>query len=156
MLTISRPQLDAQPLEPGGPVPRLPNLPVVGTQNSPVIPHWPQMLQQALRGQGLRSLILLPVGGCSVPGTVGPQMAPFWGAGKGASPSLKHILTPRPRLAQLSKPHVLTLLKFSTSDALRPLAAAILAQVSSFCIVYEAQVPLGSGLGRISGRFPDD
>ena len=44
-------------------------------QNSRVVPHWPHMLQQMLRGHGLRDVRVVVLVGLTVPGTCGPQMA---------------------------------------------------------------------------------
>lgn len=49
-MTMSVPQLEIQPFSPGAAVPGAPVLDLEMVQNSLVVPHWPQILQQALRG----------------------------------------------------------------------------------------------------------
>lgn len=47
---ISVPQLEMQPFVPAAAVPGAPVVDWVMVQNSEVVPHWPQISQQALRG----------------------------------------------------------------------------------------------------------
>lgn len=100
-------------------VPGAPVFDFVTSQKSLARPHWPQWLQQTLRGQGLRLASAIDwLAGRWVPGTVGPQTAFYigngqllrfsndgeagrdrgrptgTGAGIGAVPSLRQILTP--------------------------------------------------------------
>lgn len=52
MLMIAVPQFEMHPLVFGAAVPGAPVAEFVAVQNSSVVPHWPQISQQALRGQG--------------------------------------------------------------------------------------------------------
>lgn len=90
-------------------VPGAPVRDFVMVQNSSVMPHWPQISQQAFSGHGLRSARDLPsVGGC-VPGTCGPHTAFETGAGMGGVPLLRYILIPACRSSQPIQPQVFLL-----------------------------------------------
>lgn len=123
------------------------------TQKSDVVPHWPHILQQTLSGQGFISVILVPTGGVSVPGTVGPQTAFATGAGIGAAPELRHILTPTSSNEQPFHAQV-CLLYSSTFSIVRPFEAAIAEQLSSFTVWYTKHDPSAFGFGVRSGRVP--
>lgn len=96
-LAILVPQFDMQPFSPGGAVPGFPAGPVWFVQYLGVIPHWPQILQQTLSGQGLRAAMAVPLVGISVPGTVGPHTEFAIALGIGGSPVLRQMLKPMPR-----------------------------------------------------------
>ena len=66
---ISSPQLEMQPFSPGAAVPGAPVLEFDGLQKSPVVPHWPQMLQHALSGHSFSVLKSTSGGGGVVPFT---------------------------------------------------------------------------------------
>ncbi len=82
------PQFEMQPLVPGAGVSVFPVSDVVLMQKSLVVPHWPHMLQQALRGHGFRRASFDMSDGCRVPGTCGPHIALLKGAGIGGEPKL--------------------------------------------------------------------
>lgn len=85
------PQLEMHPLVPLSAVPGAPT--VVLVQNSDVVPHWPQTLQQALSGHGFKAERSLPLDTAGVPGTWGPHMALATGAG------IWEMLAPGPQYA---------------------------------------------------------
>jgi hypothetical protein len=94
LFTISIPQLAIQPFDPGVAVPGAPVSAGLGMQKSCVVPHWPQTLQQALRGHEFRSARVDMSAGLLVPGTCGPQTALETGAGIGGEPVERQMLPP--------------------------------------------------------------
>jgi hypothetical protein len=150
-LIMSVPQLEMHPFFPGAEVPGGPRDDFM--QKSDVVPHWPQTLQQALSGHGLRSAMLTPEAGFVVPGFCGPQTA-FWiGAGIGGAPELRHMLMPAYSKVQPDHPHV-PWFRLSSSFTVSPFAAAILSHQSPALTRYDAQLPSELGFGLTSGKLP--
>ena len=95
-----------QPFVPGAAVPGAPTGARVSVQNSATVPHWPQISQQALRGQGFSSPRAVEMEGVVVPGTAGPHTALGSGDGSGEKPLLKQIVCPSWRSLQPIHPQV--------------------------------------------------
>lgn len=128
MFVMFVPQLETHPFWPFGAVP--PVGPVTFVQYSGVMPHWPQISQQELRGHRLRAASAVPLVGIVVQGTVGPRCALETGTGIGGSPLLKQMWLSVWRLSHPNQPQVFLSLKSLMSDALSPLAAAMEEHVS--------------------------
>src|ERR1700761_1578706 len=140
LLITATPQLERQPFIPGTEVPGAPK--GRGIQNSSVVPHCPQMLQQALSGHGFKctqSLLLSPEG-FTVPLFRGPQTALDSGSGNGDSPSEIHILSSGWIPSHPDQPYVF-LFSRSISLTVRSFIPPILLHVSPFTVLWTAHVP---------------
>lgn len=107
---MSVPQLDMQPLLPGCAVPGAFVSAGSGVQKSEVIPHWPQISQQAFKRHGFNADQVEGFVVGVVPFTCGPQRAFGRFTGKGGFPVLRHITAPICRSEQPIQPHVWLLL----------------------------------------------
>jgi len=83
LFVMSVPQLDIQPLRPTADVPGALVVEAEIVRKSAVVPHCPQMLQQALSGHGLSDAKATDAAGFAVPGTCGPQTVFTTAAGIG-------------------------------------------------------------------------
>ena len=135
-------------MQPKVPVFAVPGAPVlVSTQKSLVMPHCPQILQQAFNGQGFISVIFDDASvGALEPGFCGPHTAFGNAAGKGGVPLLRQILVPTKRGSHPLQPQVF-LLKSSRSFLVRLYSAARLSQLSLVTTWYVLQEPSLLGLG---------
>jgi hypothetical protein len=89
---MSVPQLEIHPFSPGAAVPGAPVDELEGLQKSPVVPHWPQILQHAFNGHWFKVLKSVLGGALTVSFTCGPQTAFGTLAGIGGYPVLRQIL----------------------------------------------------------------